>query len=238
MSLLTVGSVAKPPWRPPAFHATRVDVDRELVRSLRLGEASAAEHLISMYGSRAYRLAIRICGNAADAEEVVQDAVWAVISRIGTFRGEAAFSSWLYRIVANAAYQKLRTRRREPAGLSLDEGPPRLDEHGRQVAPVEDRSARLADESDDHAELRMTLISALEALPPASRTALLLHDVEGLSNREIADALDMSVSNVKVRVHRARLLLRFRLGGGLPGRRVDGGRGAGRWGARRDRAPA
>src|SRR5258705_2259238 len=80
----------------------------ELVERLRRREADAAEALVTAYGDRVYRLALRITGNPSDAEEVVQDAFWTVTRKIDTFRGDAAFGSWLYRITANAAYQKLR----------------------------------------------------------------------------------------------------------------------------------
>ncbi|PYO55689.1 MAG: RNA polymerase subunit sigma-70, partial [Candidatus Rokuibacteriota bacterium] len=97
----------------------RVDRDRALVEALRRREPTAADRLVATYGDRAYRLATRITRSAEDAEEVVQDAFWSVIRQIDTFRGESALGSWLYRIVANAAYQKLRGRPR--AELSLDE---------------------------------------------------------------------------------------------------------------------
>ena len=87
----------------------------ELVERLRRRERDAAEALVTEYGDRVYRLALRITGNPSDAEEVVQDAFWTVTRKIDTFRGDAAFGSWLYRITANAAYQKLR----RPAAGSL-----------------------------------------------------------------------------------------------------------------------
>src|SRR5262245_16328358 len=86
----------------------RTDRDADLLDALRRGDAMAAELLATRYGKRAHRLATRITSNGEDAEEVVQDAFWAVVRRIDSFRGESAFGSWLYRIVANAAYQKLR----------------------------------------------------------------------------------------------------------------------------------
>jgi RNA polymerase sigma-70 factor (ECF subfamily) len=86
----------------------RIDRDGELVEVLRRREPTAAERLVTTYGDRAYRLAAGITRNTQDAEEVVQDAFWSVIRKIEMFRGESAFGSWLYRIVANAAYQKLR----------------------------------------------------------------------------------------------------------------------------------
>ena len=88
------------------------DRDAELVERLRRQEPGAPEALVATYGDRVYRLAIRITGNEQDAEEVVQDALWTAARKIDTFKGESAFGSWIYRITANAAYQKLR----EPAG--------------------------------------------------------------------------------------------------------------------------
>src|ERR1700752_2187128 len=86
----------------------RADRDRDLLDALRCHEPMAAERLATRYGERAYRLARRITGNGQDAEEVVQDAFWTVVRKIDTFRDESAFGSWLYRIVTNASYQKLR----------------------------------------------------------------------------------------------------------------------------------
>ena len=89
-------------------HRSGADRDLGLLEALRLHDPTAAERLVATYGDRAYRLATSITGNEQDAEEVVQDAFWTVVRKIETFRGESAFGSWLYRIVANAAYQKLR----------------------------------------------------------------------------------------------------------------------------------
>jgi hypothetical protein len=93
----------------------KTDRDAELVERLRRQDPGAAEDLVATYGDRVYRLAIRITGNEQDAEEVVQDALWTAARKIDTFKGESAFGSWVYRITANAAYQKLRTRQGKPA---------------------------------------------------------------------------------------------------------------------------
>src|SRR3989475_1915986 len=93
----------------PVPHRQRADRDLDLLEALRLHDPAAAERLVTTYGDRAFRLATSITGSEQDAEEVVQDAFWAVVRKIDTFRGESAFGSWLYRIVANAAYQKLRS---------------------------------------------------------------------------------------------------------------------------------
>ena len=190
------------------------DADRELMEGLRHGEPSAAEQLVTRYGDRAHRLAIRITGSEQDAEEVVQDALWAVIRRIDTFRGDAAFGSWVYRIVANGAYQKL--RRRRGRAVALDDVLPFFDERGRHVGPMADWSGRDAEESVQ-TEFRIILTSAIEELPDAFRVVLMLRGVEGRSYREVAGALSLTVATVKSRVHRARLLLRKRLGGGILG---------------------
>jgi RNA polymerase sigma-70 factor (ECF subfamily) len=84
-------------------HRPRADRDLDLLEALRLRDSTAAERLVATYGERAYRLATSITGNEQDAEEVVQDAFWTVVRKIDSFRGESAFGSWLYRIVANAA---------------------------------------------------------------------------------------------------------------------------------------
>jgi len=191
-------------------HSRRVDRDLDLLEALRRREPTAAERLVTTYRERAYRLATSITGNGQDAEEVVQDAFWTVIRKIDGFRGESAFGSWLYRIVANAAYQKLRGRswRRD---LSWDEVMPVFDERGRHAVPMPDWSARVDDPSIQ-TELRLALTSAIEELPAAYRSVLVLRDVRGLSNPEIAEVMGLSVPVVKTRVHRARLFLRKQLG--------------------------
>jgi RNA polymerase sigma-70 factor, ECF subfamily len=191
------------------------DRDHDLVEVLRRRAPSATETLVTRYGERAYRLAIRITGNGQDAEEVVQDAFWTVIRKIDTFRSESAFGSWLYRIVANAAYQKLRGRPHRRHDISLDEVLPLLDESGRHVGPALDWSPRVDDPSIQ-VELRLALTAALDELPPAYRGVLVLRDVEGRSNAEIADALGLNIGIVKTRVHRARLFLRKRLTDCMP----------------------
>ena len=103
---------------------TEAAPDRVLA-ALQAGDPSAAERLVAHYGDRAYRLAIGITRNVQDAEEAVRDAFWSVIRNIGTFRGDSGLGSWIYRIVLNAAYQKLRGRARRRDDISLDECCPR-----------------------------------------------------------------------------------------------------------------
>ena len=188
----------------------RAEHDHDLLEALRHRDPLAAERLVGRYGERAYRLASRITGSGPDAEEVVQDAFWTVVRKIDTFRGESAFGSWLYRIVANAAYQKVRGRRSRQHELSLDEVLPAFDEHGCHAGPVDDWSTR-ANDPAMQSELRAVLTAAIEALPAAYRAVLMLREIEGRTNAEIGQALGLSVALVKTRAHRARLFLRKRL---------------------------
>ena len=188
----------------------RTDADAPLVEALRRGEPSAAEELVERYGDRVYRLALRITGSNEDAEEAAQDALWTAARKIGMFKGESAFGSWLYRITANAAYQKLRARKGKSREIAMDEVLPSLDGDGRHFEPMDDWSNRV-DEKALQGELREVLETAIDALPDDYRTALVLHDVEGLSNPDIAETLGISLPAVKSRVHRSRLFVRKRL---------------------------
>ncbi|HXH82367.1 MAG TPA: sigma-70 family RNA polymerase sigma factor [Candidatus Tectomicrobia bacterium] len=188
----------------------RPDADADLVDGLRREEPAAAEQLVERYGDRVYRLAMQITGSNEDAEEAAQDALWTAARKIHTFKGESAFGSWLYRITANAAYQKLRARRSRAREIGLDDVLPALDEDGRHFEPMDDWSNRV-DERALQGELRDVLQRAIDGLPPDYRTALVLHDVEGLSNPDIAEALGISLPAVKSRVHRSRLFVRKQL---------------------------
>ena len=187
-----------------------MDRDATLVERLRERGAGAAEELVDTYGDRVYRLAVRITGSPSDAEEVAQDALWSVSRKIDRFRGDSAFGSWLYRITANAAYQKLRGRRSARHEISWHDLAPGLDEKGHSVEPPVDWSPRLRDPAME-AELRTALREAIDQLPGEYRAPLLLRDVEGLSTLEVAEALGLKPATIKSRVHRARLFLSKRL---------------------------
>lgn len=185
------------------------DPDAALIESLRRHEESAVETLVAAYAGRVFRLALRITGNTPDAEEVVQDALWSATSKVETFRGSSALGSWIYRIAANAAYQKRRARRHERQETSWEDWSIALDEASRMVPVGVDWSPRLEDPALQ-SELQSVLRAAIDELPNEHRATFLLHDVEGLSNPEIASTLHIKTA-VKSRVHRARLFLRGRL---------------------------
>ena len=189
---------------------TQVDVDAGLVEALRRGDPDAADQLVERYGDRVYRLAARITAMSQDAEQAAQDGLLTAARRIHMFKGEAAFGSWIDRITAAAAYQKLRTRRRKAEEIALDDVLPAFDGDGRHFEPMDDWSDRV-DDRGTQAELRQFLTDAIDTLPPDYRTALVLHDVEGVSISDIAETLGIGLPAVKVRVHRSRLFVRKRL---------------------------
>lgn len=183
--------------------------DDELVAGLLRGEAHAVEVLVDRHGAWIHRVASRLLADARDAEEVTQDVLMTVVQKIGTFKREAAFSSWLYRIAANAAYGRLRSRRSRPE-ISLEPLLPVFDDEGRHVTRVQDWSKGL-DDPAVAGELRSALERGISQLPEEYRIVVLLRDVEGLTNEEAADALGLTVAAVKSRLHRARLALRPQL---------------------------
>jgi RNA polymerase sigma-70 factor (ECF subfamily) len=204
------------------------DRDADLVAELRGQAPGAVERLVARYGALLYRTAVGITGSPEDAEAVVQDAFWAAICRIGTFRHQSAFGSWLYRIAANAAYRARRGRRHARQDLSWDEVWSGVTEYGQQLAPLTDRSAD-TERPAVQAELRHALAAAIDDLPADHRVAFWLRQVEGLSNAETARALGLSLPAVESRVHRSRLCLRKRLAGYVTERGARrAGAGAGR----------
>lgn len=182
----------------------RTDRDAAIVRALRRGEPDAAERLVRAYRARALRLAARITGNRADAEEVAQDALWAAARKIHTFRGGSLFGSWLYRIVLNAAYQKVRSDRA------------RRHEVGWEAAAPVDRAADLepGDEALSQVERRVEVRRALMALPASHRDALVMHAIDGHTIPDVARSLGITPPAAKSRVHRSVQALRRLLGDG------------------------
>lgn len=190
------------------------DRDAALLEALRAEDPAATEMLVDTYGDRVYRLTYRITGSNEDAEEATQDALWTAARKIASFKGESQFGSWLYRIAANAAYQKLRSRRAKGREIALDDVMPALDADGLHFEPMDDWAPRV-DDNAVNGELRDVLEKAIEELPPDYRTALVMHDVEGMPNPDIAETLGISLPAVKSRVHRSRLFVRKKLAGYL-----------------------
>lgn len=195
--------------------------DADCVARARGGDYDAFETLVKRYDRRLYNLAMGIVRQPQDAEEVVQNAFLAVLEHLDGFRGEAAFSTWLVRIATHAALKVLRKRR----GLDVvsldaatDPGEDGAIPHPEYIADWRENPAQNA----ERGELRARLATAIDHLSEGHRLVFLLRDVEGLSVKETAEVLSLSVPNVKVRLLRARLALREELTRvfGDPARRV------------------
>ena len=172
----------------------------ELVARARTGDRGAFDELVRVTSPQTYTLAFRLVGNEEDARDVVQETYLRAYKGIGKFRGDAQFSTWLYRITANCAATHLGKRRKHRHDELLEDGP-YLDRSADR-----DPSAR-ADASD----LRSRLDDALADLPPKLRAVVLLRDVYDLPHEAIAAELGITESAAKVRLHRARRQLRERL---------------------------
>ncbi len=185
----------------PKAKATASPPDRALLAAAARGDRTAFDTLVRLHTPRMYRVALRIVGEPADAEDVVQDAWISAWRSLPRFRGESAPSTWLYRVVTNAALGLLRRQR---LTVPLD------------AETVEGTTA--VDEADgpEHAALRgeqtAEVHRALASLDPSQRVPLVLREFEGLSHEEVAAVLDISVPAVRSRLHRARSALLSRLG--------------------------
>ena len=184
--------------------------DYQLIQRMQAGDAAAFEALFERYSARVCHQAMHLLDNEAEAEEVMQEVFLALYEKAHTFRGDAAFSTWLYRLTANATLNRLR-RRIKRQEVSLDDYLPQFQDDGHhRVRPVVDWSQNL--ESDfAQEEARRLLRVAIEGLRAVDKLVVVLSDLEGLSNQEVADVLELSVSAVKARLHRARLFLRGKL---------------------------
>jgi RNA polymerase sigma-70 factor (ECF subfamily) len=198
--------------------ATRAPGDTQmteaaLIQAVRRGDAGSREALYHRYKRRVYALAARIAG-AMEAEEVAQEAFIRIFRGLPKFRGDAALSTWIHRLAVNAALSH-RSRR--------------------ATAPVDDRTraeaaAELARAGETHVEpsggdavLRARLERALAALPPGYRTAIVLHDIEGLEHEEVAEILGCHVGTSKSQLHKARAKLREILAaGGITAEALEG----------------
>ena len=186
--------------------------DEDLVKFYTIdGDESAFEEIVSRYSDRIFGFALRITKNERDAEEVFQEVFLTLSRNLDTFRGESKFSSWLYRITANASYMYLRSQKKHENNISLENYSP-YDEKGTLMGRImyKDWSSR-PDIIIFNKEAVAIIESAINELPESYRTIFHLRDVEGLSNEEVADIMEISIPAAKSRLHRARLFLRDKL---------------------------
>ena len=173
--------------------------EAEAIEKAKQGDAQAFEVLYNLHKRRVYSLCLRMTANAAEAEDLTQEAFLQLYRKIATFRGESAFSTWLHRLAVNVVLMRLRKK-----GLSvvpLEETTETEEETPKKDLGAED--AKLAASID-----RLQLQRAIERLPPGYRSIFVLHDVEGYEHNEIAEIVGCSIGNSKSQLHKARLKLR------------------------------
>lgn len=172
--------------------------DKQLVDQARQGEVQAFEALVLTHQKAVYTLALRLTGSHHDAEEITQTVFLKAWRGLPAFRGEAAFSTWLYRLTRNACTDFLRRQGKCREDRSLDDP---------DLPPAAD-AAPSPEEAVLQRERQQALTEAMEKLPEQARTILLLREVQGLDYQAIAQALDLPVGTVRSRLARARRALR------------------------------
>lgn len=171
----------------------------EAIERAKRGDAEAFEVLYHLHKRRVYSLCLRMTANTADAEDLTQEAFLQLFRKIGTFRGESAFSTWLHRMAVNVVLMRL--RKKGLPVVPLEETIETEEETPKKELGAED--AVLAGSVD-----RLELQRAVESLPPGYRTIFVLHDVQGYEHNEIAGLVGCSIGNSKSQLHKARMKLR------------------------------
>jgi RNA polymerase sigma-70 factor, ECF subfamily len=184
-----------------------------LLERLKAGDEQAMAELAETYSSKIYQLAFRYLRNKEDAEEVTQDVLFKVYRKVGAFRGDAALSSWIYRITFNAAMSRLRTARYQRAQedeRQVVTGPDGENVISSSRSDVADWT-NLADERVLRSQLRRRVFKAILALPAIYRAPVMLRDIHGMSTEEASAMLHVKDQTLKSRLHRGRLILRKQL---------------------------
>lgn len=173
--------------------------DEDLVRRFLSGDRAAFAALVERHERRVYNLALRMTGREEDARDATQDALLTVLKKLSSFRGEAAFTTWLHRVTVNACYDLLRKRQRAPLLERGDDDLPAI-----EPPPAADHS--------DTSDLSIDVQRALIEVPEDFRVVMILHDVQDLPQEEVAAILGIPVGTVKSRLHRGRIALARALG--------------------------
>jgi RNA polymerase sigma-70 factor (ECF subfamily) len=187
--------------------------ERQLIARLQAREDAALQELADRYGARIFQLAMRQMKNREDAEEVTQDVLMKVYRKAGTFRGDAALSSWIYRITFNTSMSRLRsTRLARAAEKERDRAQAAADADPAMHVQRETADwSRMPDESLLRAQLRQAVEVAIQELPEIYRQPVVLRDIQGLTTEEASTRLKLKDQTLKSRLHRGRLMLRTRL---------------------------
>ncbi|MBI1948616.1 MAG: sigma-70 family RNA polymerase sigma factor [Deltaproteobacteria bacterium] len=190
--------------------------DEALVSAAQAGDYPAFEELVRRHQKNVYALALGMLRNPAEAEEIVQETFLSAFSHLGTFRGDARFSTWLYRVASNHALMRLRKKKPEPQGDTYDLEP-RLSTAGTSPFDALTQWARRPDDALHSREVEGALDAALDRLTAEDRSLILLRAFESASHEDLAHQFNTTVPAIKSRLHRARLLLRQLLDEGLRG---------------------
>ena len=174
--------------------------EAEAIERAKQGDAEAFQLLYNLHKRRVYSLCLRMTGNTASAEDLTQEAFLQLFRKIGTFRGESAFSTWLHRLAVNVVLMHL--RKKGLPEISFQEALEPAEEDG----PKKDIGAH--DQTLTGSIDRVNLERAVETLPPGYRIIFVLHDVEGYEHNEIAEMMGCSIGNSKSQLHKARMRLR------------------------------
>jgi len=196
-------TAAAPETAPPKPAYVTDPNETQLLAQAQAGDHLAFARLYSLHKKRIYSLCMRMVGNAAEAEDLTQEAFLQLHRKISIFRGDSAFSTWLHRLAINVVLMRLRKKGLSP--ISMDEAmePATEGSAGKSFGALDLTLSGSVD--------RLALERAVDELPAGYRLAFVLHDVEGYNHNEIASMLDCSIGNIKSQLHNARLKLRVAL---------------------------
>jgi RNA polymerase sigma-70 factor (ECF subfamily) len=183
------------------------DLEKLLIKKSQSGDVESFELLISSYDKRAYNIAYRIMGNEEDAKDMAQEALFRVFKSLKDFKGQAAFSTWLYRIVTNVCLDELRRRKNEKyvsidSTIHTDSGELHMELCSDKETP---------ENIYERVEQRELIKNAIKEMSEDYRSVIILRDIQGFSYEEISVILDWSLGTVKSRINRARTMLRDKL---------------------------
>ena len=186
-----------------------VMTEKDMLELIRAGRTELFGVLLEKYAQKIYGMALRITGNPADAEDILQEVALLAFSKLNTFRGDSAFGTWIYRIALNTTYMKLRERK-HLSEAGIEDGLPRFDASGRMRGIARSLALDPEDEAIRN-QVAGILKDAIGRLPDDYRVVLIARDIDELSTEETSRALGLSNAAVKSRLHWARLFLRQRL---------------------------
>ncbi|MEA1960455.1 MAG: sigma-70 family RNA polymerase sigma factor [Bacillota bacterium] len=184
--------------------------DEQLVKKSLRGESQAFDELVEKYQHKVYSLAFRYMGNEEDAYDAAQETFIKAYRSLRTFKGDASFSTWIYRITTNVCLDEIRRRKRRILPLSLDE--PLATTDGNEVEKEIPDNSPTVDLLYEQKEFSQYIQSLLDEMKPEHKTAIILRDIMDLSYEEIAEVLHCSIGTVKSRLSRARNVLKKKLG--------------------------